>query len=135
MLQNDVKDRFGMLVNKIMFLVLVAAMVGVCTSCTHRITITSPAQLTSLPPSAGFNGGSFVALTAWEYRGSDQNAHWFRYYYNKGNALRHRTVLISRDIAVLHFPESVRDKASPRWVVKGAETNRLEYFTDSPDRR
>src|SRR4029450_7005334 len=74
-------------------------------SCAHHYSLTSPAQLSQLPASRRLNGGSYVAETPWQYRGSHYDTHQFFYFYHTDNLLHRREVSILRQSAVLHFRE------------------------------
>lgn len=85
------------------------------TSCTTHHQLQSPAQLKTLPMSRGFNHGSLVAPTPWQYLGSKEETHEFRYYFNKVGVLCHHRVSIPKSSTLLEFPEFAY-KARQLWV-------------------
>jgi hypothetical protein len=95
-------------------MLLCALMCG-AVSCARRYTLHTPADMVLLPASRGINGGSFVALTDWQYQGSDSGFHYFWHYYNIGNSLRRSSVRIPRSGAPLDFPQHAVEKAG-EWV-------------------
>ena len=99
-------------------------------SCAGYLTLTSPIQISQLPISHGSNGGSLVAETPWQYRGSRGNTHQFYYYYHTDNLLRHREVSIPRAAAVLHFHEAMPGSET-RWVTLQSDS-KLFYFYPYP---
>ncbi|MEQ2010427.1 MAG: hypothetical protein ABMA26_26880 [Limisphaerales bacterium] len=104
-------------------------------ACAQHFTLTSPAQVSRLPSSRGMNGGSYVALTPWQYRGSDLGTHRFYYYYNTDNLLHRREVSIPSEAAVLHFP-AVTFGSELRWTTLQPDTKAFHFYPpDSPTRR
>jgi hypothetical protein len=95
-------------------------------SCVNHFTLTSPTELPRLPVSRGINRGSYVAPTAWAYRGTRAEAHEFGYFYHTHNQLHHCRVTIPRDRAVLHFPEVPFD-SKPEWRSVTLESNRSKF--------
>ena len=111
---------------------LFCGIVFLLASCATHYTLSSPGQLAQLPVNRGMNGGSLVADSPWEYRGSSPDAHEFYYYFNIGNMLQRRRVTIPRASAVLHFREfsfgsMPRDSRRP-WVTLHPGAARFEFY-------
>jgi hypothetical protein len=104
------------------------------TSCARQYALTSPAQLSQLPGSRGSNGGSYVAPTPWQYRGTRDGSHEFFYYYHTDNLLRRRVVSIPRQSAVLHFREVVFG-SQPQWVTLQPDSVTFQFHLHAPRRR
>ena len=98
----------------------------VTASCASRHTLRTPADIAGLPASRGVNGGSFVAFTDWQYRGSDASFHYFWYFYNIDNSLRKSSVCIPRSAVILDFPEHAAQSAG-EWV-KLRNTERTKFY-------
>ena len=96
-------------------------------SCAHHYTLSSPVQLTQLPASRGMNGGSYVAETPWQYRGSHYGTHQFFYYYHTDNLLHRREVTIPRRAVVIHFREVVFG-SEPRWVTLQPDSIAFQFY-------
>jgi hypothetical protein len=97
-------------------------------SCAHHYTLSSPAQLAQLPVSRGLNGGSFVAETPWQYRGSHYGTHQFFYYYHTDNRLHRCEITIPRGNAALHFREVVFG-SPPQWVTLHSDSTSFDFFS------
>jgi hypothetical protein len=106
---------------------LCAFVAGAVVSCSSGYTLRTPADIGVLPASRGVNGGSFVALTDWEYRGSDPVFHYFWHYYNRDNLLRRSAVRIPRAGAVLDFAEHPLEEAG-KWVTLGGKDREKFHF-------
>jgi hypothetical protein len=102
-------------------------------SCARHHALTSPAQVSQLPVSRGLNGGSYVAETPWQYRGSHYGTHEFFYYHHTGNRLHRREVSIPRHTAALHFPEVVFG-SQPQWVTLQPHSTTFQFYLPRPDR-
>src|SRR4051812_8468624 len=96
-------------------------------SCAHHFTLTSPTQISRLPVSRNLDGGSYIAETSWQYRGSHHGTHQFYYYYHTDNLLHHREVSIPRGIAVLHFREVVFG-SEPEWVTLQPNSTSFHFY-------
>ena len=107
--------------------ILTAVLVLSLASCAHHFALTSPAQLSQLPVSRSLNGGSYVAETSWQYRGSHDGAHQFYYYYHTGNLLHRREVSIPCRTAVLHFREVVFG-SEPHWVTLQSDSAVFHFY-------
>jgi hypothetical protein len=96
-------------------------------SCASHYTLQSPNDVALLPASHGVNGGSFVAVTDWQYRGSDGGFHYFKHYYNIDNTLRSSAVRIPRSAVILDFPEHEVQNTG-EWVrLDGKNSNTFEF--------
>src|SRR6185436_1461455 len=96
---------------QVCYAAMLCALLFGAVSCASRYTLQTPADIASLPASRGLNGGSFVVVTDWRYRGSDSGFHYFWHYYNVDNSLRKSSVRIPRSAVVLDFPEHVAQSA------------------------
>ena len=107
--------------------ILATVLVLSLASCAHHFALTSPTQLCQLPVSRGINGGSYVAETPWQYRGSHYGTHQFYYYYHTGNQLHRREFSIPRRTAVLHFREVVFG-SEPQWVTLQPDSTAFHFY-------
>jgi hypothetical protein len=107
--------------------ILPCAFILSLTSCAHHFTLSSPAQVTQLPVSRGFYGGSFVYDSPWQYRGSHYGTQEFYYYYHTDNLLHRRAVTIPRPFAILHFRE-VAFGSEPQWVTLQPDSKAFHFF-------
>jgi hypothetical protein len=111
-----------------------AAVVGlslVLTACAPRYTLRTPADLARLPQNRGMNGGSYVANTDWQYRGSDASFHYFSHYHNRDNILLRRSVRIPRSVASLGCSEHPVAQGNEWVLLEHADTAHV-YFACSP---
>jgi hypothetical protein len=74
-----------------------------------------------------------VAVTPWQYLGSQYKTHEFRYYFNRDNPLYYRAVSVARDRTVLRFEERVLGDTR-KWVTLQTD-GRTFYFSLLPLRR
>jgi hypothetical protein len=107
---------------------LFCALVVGAVSCSSGYTLRTPADVAVLPPCRGVNGGSFVAVSDWEYRGSDSGSHYFWYYYNIDNSLRRSAVRIPGAKVVLSFTEHAVQRRG-EWVTLGGKEAAAFHFT------
>ncbi|HSU53526.1 MAG TPA: hypothetical protein VLT36_05675 [Candidatus Dormibacteraeota bacterium] len=110
---------------------LLCALACGAVSCTSHYTLRAPADLALLPSNRGLNGGSFVALTDWQYRGSDSAFHYFWHYYNLDNSLRRSSVRIPRAGVALDFPEYKLGK-TVEWVTMRNSDPQTFHFVPYP---
>jgi hypothetical protein len=113
---------------------ILSATIFLLASCAPRLALTSPAQLSRLPVSRGLNGGTYVAETPWQYRGSHDGTHEFFYYYRTGNLLHRRKASIPRQFAVLHLREATFG-SQPRWVTLHSTSTTFVFFPQNPPNR
>lgn len=113
---------------KILSVVLLATVV----SCTPQVRLNKSTDV--LPVSEGYNGGSFVAKSDWQYRGSDASTHYFWYFYNRENALHKLSVKTPRSATQLHFPEK-RLKNNGEWVRLDDSSNSTFSFSSYEKRK
>lgn len=105
------------------------------TACGH-LTLHSPDDLGRLPGSDGINMGSLVAPTPWQYLGSKENTHEFRYFYNRGNRLRNVLVSIAHGSADLDFNQKPVGGA-PQWTILDSSQEKLRFrpYVQPPSQR
>ncbi len=77
------------------------------------------------------NGGSYVAYSDWQYRGSDASFHYFSHYHNRDNILLRRSVRIPRSVASLGFSEHPVAQGN-EWVLLDHADTAHVYFANYP---
>ena len=106
--------------------IFVSGLVLSLASCARQFAFASPAQLSQLPVNRGLNGGSYIAETPWQYRGSHYGTHEFFYFYHTGNRLHRREVSIHRQATELHFREAVFG-SKPQWVTLRPDATKFHF--------
>lgn len=104
-------------------------------ACGH-LTLNSPDDLGRLPVSQGVNMGSVVAPTPWQYLGSTESTHEFRYYYHRGNRMRDVEVSVPHASAVLDFSQRPVNSA-PQWTTLDTSQEQLHFspYVQLPSQR
>lgn len=95
-------------------------------ACAHHYTLTSTDQLADLPENRGVNTGSLYVPTPWQYLGSREDTHEFRYYYYHGQKLGSSRVTVPRSAATLDLTES-EFGAAPQWVTLDTTASNFRF--------